>query len=280
MHPPRKTLFRALKTEDSLRFEEPEQPPPTAFLGVRACELAALGILDKVFAEAPLKRPLIISVECMEAGDMCFCTTMDAGPQVRAGYDLVLNELAEVFLIRSGSPIGEEILGELSVREAELVEIEEAQSRVQQTAESMPIRMKTEGIRDLLLGNLEHPQWEEVASRCLGCANCTMVCPTCFCTTVEDHTDLVGASAERTQHWDSCFNLDFTFTNGHPVRQSLSSRYRQWLTHKLASWHDQFGSSGCVGCARCITWCPVGIDLTEEVAAIAANPTKERDDRR
>jgi Fe-S-cluster-containing hydrogenase component 2 len=133
--------------------------------------------------------------------------------------------------------------------------------------------METTGIRDDLLGKLEHPRWDDVASRCLGCSNCTMVCPTCFCTTVEDETDLSGQTAHRVALWDSCFNLDFTYTNGHPARQSIRSRYRQWLTHKLASWHDQFGTSGCVGCGRCIAWCPVGIDLTEEVAAIREEST-------
>ena len=95
-----------------------------------------------------------------------------------------------------------------------------------------------------------------------------MVCPTCFCTTVEDHSDLAGETAERVRSWDSCFTLDFSYVHGGSVRTETQSRYRQWMTHKLASWIDQFGTSGCVGCGRCITWCPVGIDITEEAAAI------------
>ena len=101
-----------------------------------------------------------------------------------------------------------------------------------------------------------------------------MVCPTCFCTTVEDGTDLAGESAERTRRWDSCFTIDFSYVHGGSVRLRSRSRYRQWMTHKLATWIDQFGSSGCVGCGRCITWCPVAIDITEEVAAIRADPTR------
>jgi len=88
---------------------------------------------------------------------------------------------------------------------------------------------------------------------------------------VEDTTDLAGETAERVRRWDSCFNSRYSYIHGGNVRQSTRSRYRQWLTHKVASWHDQFGSSGCVGCGRCITWCPVGIDITEEIAAIRAN---------
>ncbi|MBF0393567.1 MAG: 4Fe-4S dicluster domain-containing protein, partial [Alphaproteobacteria bacterium] len=119
--------------------------------------------------------------------------------------------------------------------------------------------------------NREHPRWDEVAKRCLTCGNCTMVCPTCFCTTVDDVTDLGGTRTERVRSWDSCFTLDFSYIHGGSVRNEGSSRYRQWITHKLSSWHDQFGSSGCVGCGRCITWCPVGIDITEEVGAIRAS---------
>ena len=126
----------------------------------------------------------------------------------------------------------------------------------------------TTGIKELLYQNFEHPRWDNVAGRCLTCANCTMVCPTCFCTTVEDVTDVTGDHAERWRRWDSCFTQSFSYIHGGSVRTSAKSRYRQWMTHKLASWIDQFGSSGCVGCGRCITWCPVGIDITEEVRAI------------
>jgi ferredoxin len=92
-----------------------------------------------------------------------------------------------------------------------------------------------------------------------------MACPTCFCSSVEDTSDLTGEHAERWQKWDSCFNPDFSYIHGGEVRKTTASRYRQWMTHKLSTWFDQFGTSGCVGCGRCITWCPVGIDLTEEV---------------
>ena len=104
-----------------------------------------------------------------------------------------------------------------------------------------------------------------------GCANCTLVCPTCFCTSVG-----VGlrprrrrvATTERT--WDSCFTLGFGRVAGDAnFRPRVADRYRQWLTHKFSTWWDQFGSTGCVGCGRCITWCPVGIDVREELLAIA-----------
>ena len=122
-------------------------------------------------------------------------------------------------------------------------------------------------LRQLLVDSRQSEHWSEVAGRCLTCGNCTMVCPTCFCTSTTDVTDLTGEHAERWMEWASCFELDFTFIHEGPVRRTGESRYRHWLTHKLSSWHDQFGSSGCVGCGRCIAWCPTGIDITEEMAA-------------
>jgi ferredoxin len=128
--------------------------------------------------------------------------------------------------------------------------------------------METDGLPALLARNPEHPRWAQVAERCLTCGNCTLSCPTCFCHTVEDVADLAGTTAERVRRWDSCFTSEFSYIHGGSVRPSARSRYRQWLTHKLSAWHDQFGTSGCVGCGRCITWCPAKIDITEEVHAI------------
>ena len=97
-----------------------------------------------------------------------------------------------------------------------------------------------------------------------------MVCPTCFCHDLSDEISLDGLRAARTREWASCFSEEFSHMSFGEVRSSPRSRYRQWLTHKFASWIDQFGTSGCVGCGRCVTWCPVGIDVTEEIAAIRA----------
>ena len=135
-------------------------------------------------------------------------------------------------------------------------------------AAPVPRSLDTENIRDLLFDNLQADRWNEVASRCLSCGNCTMVCPTCFCSSVQEVADLAGDEVTRERHWASCFTLEHSQIHGENPRPTTAAQYRQWLTHKLAGWIDQFGSSGCTGCGRCITWCPVGIDLTEEVAAI------------
>jgi sulfhydrogenase subunit beta (sulfur reductase) len=216
----------------------------------------------------------IVAVNCTEPGETCFCTSMGTGPQAGPGYDLLLTELASgtehTFLIEAGSPAGRAMLAGLPLRPADTDLQQRAHAAVDSAATQMGRSMEAGGLRELLAASHDAARWEDVAQRCLTCGNCTMACPTCFCTSVEDVTDLSGDHAERWQSWASCYDLDFSYLHGGPVRSSGVSRYRQWLTHKLGTWHDQFGSSGCVGCGRCIVWCPVGIDLTEEVAALRA----------
>jgi ferredoxin len=197
---------------------------------------------------------------------------MNTGPEVSTGFDLAITEVIEgnqhYFVVEVGSQEGAEVLSQVTHKSATEKQQQRAREIVAATATQMGRTMDTQNIKELLYNNLEHSRWDDVANRCLTCANCTMVCPTCFCSTVEDTTDLTGDNAERWRHWDSCFTMDFSYLHGGSVRSSAKSRYRQWMTHKLASWMDQFGTSGCVGCGRCITWCPVAIDITAEVRAI------------
>jgi sulfhydrogenase subunit beta (sulfur reductase) len=282
LFPPQATLLRSKRTPEGWAFEvPPDDSPQLALLGVRACELAALAIQDRVFIGGDYVDPLyaerrrrlfIVAVNCTQAAATCFCTSMKTGPRCLAGFDLALTELPSGFIVEIGSENGRELLSSLTVRAATAAELADAEAR-RQRATQQTRTLDTSDVHDLLLANLQHPRWTDVADRCLSCANCTMVCPTCFCSSVEEVSDLQGENVERRRQWDSCFNLDFSYMNGGAVRGQTRARYRQWLTHKLATWMDQFGSSGCVGCGRCLTWCPVGIDLTEEVAAIRGDTT-------
>jgi sulfhydrogenase subunit beta (sulfur reductase) len=290
LHPPSIRLWQAKREENGFQLvPEHHEAQKFAFIGVRSCELHAIAIQDAVFLQAAYTDPIyqqrrtnicIIAVNCVQAGGTCFCTSMKTGPKATTGFDLALTELLTAerhsFLVEIGTPFGAELLQELSYRPANDDDVQAAEQIVANTAQQMGRGMDTTDIKELLYRNQAHPRWENVASRCLTCGNCTMVCPTCFCTTVEDVTDLTGERAERWRTWDSCFTADFSYIHGGSIRSSTKSRYRQWMTHKLASWYDQFGSSGCVGCGRCITWCPVGIDITEEVRAIRSEDKKEQ----
>jgi ferredoxin len=276
------------KPRDGRQEQSKAQTPKYAFLGIRSCELHAIGIHDKIFSngefvnahyKALREQIFLVAVNCGRGGGTCFCTSMNTGPKATKGFDIVLteitNELGHYFVVETGSERGVELLSKIPHQPAADVDRESAERIVQLAAQEMGRSMETENIKQLLMENLDHPLWDEVGRRCLTCANCTMVCPTCFCSTVEDVTDLTGRQAERRRRWDSCFTMDFSYIHGGSIRPSAKARYRQWLTHKLGNWIDQFGTSGCVGCGRCITWCPVGIDITEEIHALRTNTKAE-----
>jgi sulfhydrogenase subunit beta (sulfur reductase) len=284
LHPPREKVWTARRAGDGFEVDTAGEPAPRlAFFGVRPCDLRAIQIQDQVLGRgdhagsryaARRAGVFIVAVNCTEPGETCFCTSMGTGPQAGPGYDLSLTEMVgedgHRFLVDVGSPAGADMLAGVPTRPAEDETAGRARSAVAEAAGAMGRSMPADILHDLMARSDGAARWDDVASRCLTCGNCTMACPTCFCTSVDDVTDLSGEHAERWQSWASCFDLDFSYLHGGPVRSSPRSRYRQWLTHKLGTWHDQFGSSGCVGCGRCIVWCPVGIDLTEEVAALQA----------
>jgi sulfhydrogenase subunit beta (sulfur reductase) len=282
LHPPLLRLWRAERNADGVAITDTsDMAERYAFLAVRSCELHAISIQDRVFLQGPYVDPhyrarregaFIIAVNCGDAGGTCFCTSMKTGPKAKDGFDLSITELLAAdrheFLVEIGSERGAALLATVPNRSPEPEHTAMADDAIARAEGNQGRHMRSDDVRELLQANLEHPRWDDVANRCLTCGNCTMVCPTCFCTSVWDENDLATGAAERKRRWDSCFTMDFSYIHGGSVRSTPRSRYRQWMTHKLANWVDQFGTSGCVGCGRCITWCPVGIDITEEVRAI------------
>jgi len=277
---PREPLLQIEGAGPGRPFEATPVLPGTervALLGVRACDLAGLAVKDRIFLHDRHPDPhyaarreglFLVAVSCTRSVDTCFCTSMGTGPEATAGFDLALTELDEGFVVRAGSAAGAALLEGLALGPVPEGALDEERRALDDCAAGMRRRLDTTDIRELLYGNLEHPRWDDVASRCLSCTNCTMVCPTCFCHDEREEPSVDGTVSLRVREWDSCFDVDHGQIHGKNFRPRIRDRYRQWLVHKLASWIDQFGTSGCVGCGRCITWCPVGIDLTEEVAAI------------
>lgn len=280
--PPREPLVQISRRGGSMNVQPvPDTDDRVAYIGVRACELAAHGILDRVLTGGPFvdrryarrrEQALVIAVNCLEPGDLCFCASMDTGPRATGGYDLCLTEMSGRFLVEVGSERGQAILDRMQTegqteaatpadRSALSAGIERARGAMGRTVDPV-------GLPELLFGNLEHPRWDDVASRCLSCGNCTHVCPTCFCHTVDSESVVGTPGATMSRHWDSCFTPDHSYIHGERFRPTVRTRYRQWLTHKMGAWVSQFGESGCVGCGRCIAWCPAAIDITEELAAL------------
>ena len=291
LFPPRHPLFSAQKiqpeghTDERLeskpgtwQIKENDAPAPHyALIGVRACELAAIAVQDRVFMRPDFTDPIyrarreglfILAVNCLHPNATCFCVSMGTGPRHKAGFDLCVTEMDDLFLIEAGSELGLSLLVRRKYELPSAFIQTAANQALDQAVGKMGRTMDTSDLPGLLMGHLDAERWSQVAKRCLSCANCTQVCPTCFCWEAFDQTDVTGNSTSRERVWDSCFNPIFSYVFGGNTRPNIRSRYRQWLTHKLGAWKGQFDVLGCVGCGRCITWCPVGIDLTEEVAAI------------
>ncbi len=278
LFPPRETLLSVKDVDGTLLFESTAgEPTKYAFLGVRPCEIAAMGIQDRVFIGSTNQDPhyastrasaFTIAVNCAVAGETCFCASMGTGPRAESGYDLVLTEVIDgethEFIINADTPAGEAILEGLDGRPATEADTATVNSIVADTTAHMGRSVETEDVYDVLMSTLDEQHWTEVAARCMSCTNCTLVCPTCFCSTMEDISDLKG-TATRQRRWDSCFTMEFTNLHQHSVRSTTATQYRQWITHKFAYWQDQFDTIGCVGCGRCVTWCPAGIDITDEI---------------
>jgi ferredoxin len=288
VYPAHQEVVRVRHSDGSFVVSRPPPPDrPLAMIGARDCEIRALDILDRVLLDPVHPDPryaerradaFVVAVTCTHPSATCWCTSMGGGPQPSAGYDIRLTEVTgggHRLIADAGSERGRTVLARLDAQPATDGDAAETTAVATTAAASMPARLSGADLPRLLAGTLQHPHWDVVAERCLSCSNCTMVCPTCFCSTLSDtgtlggdHTP--GSDTIRVLEWASCFQLDHSNLAGRPVRQTTMTRYRQWLLHKLQTWPDQFGTSGCVGCGRCSTWCPAGIDLVETALALTA----------
>lgn len=280
VHPPRSPVWTMRRSNGGLVVDQAlHGVTRRAVIGARACDLHALDVLERTQTGGQHADPafvahraglFVVAVDCTEPAPTCFCNTAGRGPAADAGYDVALTELDDrntvVYLVRAGTDRGRAMIDDLHLVDAPPALI--TQRRRALTVAS------TDFVRELppdaadVVSRPDHPHWNDVAERCLTCGNCTAVCPTCFCTDMEDLVGLDGETATRTRVWDTCFSMEYSHLGDGPHRASPAARYRQWLTHKLGTWHDHFDESGCVGCGRCVTWCPVGIDLTAEVESL------------
>ena len=285
LHPPVSEMFAFKSSKTGIAMTAPErQGEPLAFIGVRACDLTALKLYDRVFLEGPAKDhlyeslrkdSLVIALDCSYPGDNCFCHATGTGPSVADGFDMALTELDESFLVETGTVAGQRLLDRLPLEEATEGDREKRAVRTERCLGMMKKSIRADDLPGLIYRSLDHPRWMDIAERDLECGNCTQVCPTCFCNSRYDLVRLAGISPRsrevfgtRVRKWDSCFSRNFARVHGGNFRPSRPARYRHWMAHKLAYTVEQFGLPGCVGCGRCITWGPAGIDITEEMEAL------------
>jgi ferredoxin len=284
LFPPRIDLFSMQKKGKNWEITTPPDDIPSyALIGVRACELAAIQIQDKAFIREDFTDPIyrarrekvfILAVNCLHPAGTCFCVSMETGPRVKEGFDIDLTELDDVFLLTIGSEVAREILADIPFEPASAFLLNKAAQGIENASRQMGRDLNTSDLPEMIMNNLDNPYWQEIAKRCLSCANCTQVCPTCFCWDAVDQMNINGTETHRERVWDSCFNPGYSYVVGGNTRPTISSRYRQWLSHKMGTWKQQYGTFGCVGCGRCITWCPAEIDLTKEISTLRKETEK------
>jgi len=287
LHPAEVELSKLVESGDGIEFVSAFQPGRRyAFLGIRPCDLKAVEVMDRTMLapgfedhvySALRSDSIFIVVNCTRAGENCFCVSMGTGPGVESGYDVAITELPEKLLIDVPERSTALFQG-IELKPATEAELQTASEMVQRAREQMGRRIAERDPSKRMYAVMDSPEWGKVAERCLACGNCTMVCPTCFCNTIIDRTDLRDGSVSRVRVWDSCLSKDFVYSAGGNPRVQRMARYRQFVMHKFAYWPDEFGIYGCVGCGRCITWCPVGIDITETVNGVLKDqrPAEEK----
>jgi ferredoxin len=247
-----------------------------AFVGIRPCDLKGVEVMDRTMMAPGFEDPVYSSfrkdsvfvvVNCTRSGSNCFCTTMGTGPEAESGYDVAITELPDKLIL----DVPEKSIGLLrgvDATPASEDDVREGREAVARARDQMNRRFERENLSAKMGEGMDSSVWGQAAERCLACGNCSLVCPTCFCNSLQDREDLAEGTVSRVRVWDSCLSKEFTYSAGGNPRQQKLARYRQFVMHKFAYWPEQFGPYGCVGCGRCVTWCPVGIDITATVSGV------------
>ncbi len=275
IYPSRQTLFNIDRKTGRHETITPKEAKRRMIFAIHPCDMHAISVLDRTFLEGfkdayykeRREQTLTVVLNCNEACESGFCESMGTGPflQLADGFDVVLTSKLNDYLVEFGSEEGKRIFENVdstrSTTSQDFTEKEEIEARARGSFEK---KIETGGLPELLMQNLDHPVYKRTAeSRCLGCTNCTMVCPTCYCYNIEDTTSYDLQTTKRSRYWDSCQELNFARVHEGNFRSSRKARLRQFVTHKLSTWVEQYGCFGCIGCGRCMTWCPTKIDLTE-----------------
>jgi sulfhydrogenase subunit beta (sulfur reductase) len=251
------------------------------------CDMHAITVLDRTFL-GPFKdvyyakrrqETVTVVLNCNKACDKGFCSSMRTGPflQIEEGFDVLMTAVDGEYVLEAGSERGRELMvGAPGVKPASRKHMNEKKRIEQTAAASFTRKLDIVGLPELLMKTFEHPVYKETAdARCLGCSNCVLVCPTCFCHKVLDKTDLDLKTVRRSRQWDACQDYNFAEVHEGNFRQPQQARLRQFMTHKLCTWVEQYGCFGCIGCGRCMTWCPTEIDITEMAKEIQRDPTRQ-----
>jgi len=256
-----------------------DEPDPAVLFGIRPCDARSFTLLDKVFDDPSYpdmyylqrrENTTVIGAACLHPQSTCFCTSVGGDPFDTRGMDILTVDLGEAVLVRFITEKGEALLGnDPRLEDATAAETEQVERLAKEAREGIRSEVHTDGVQEKLAGMFEDPFWDELHERCAGCGVCTYLCSTCHCFDIEDET--LGSEGRRIRLWDSCmFSLFTLHTSGHNPRASGKERMRQRVMHKFCYFPENYEEIACVGCGRCVQYCPVNMDIREVIEALAA----------
>ena len=249
----------------------------TIVFGIRPCDARSFTLLDPVFEGdvpdpyylARRSKAALVGIACTAPFVNCFCTSIGGNPFGREGLDLLFIDSDDSFTVEVITERGKDITGKTaSLLSPAAPEESNAlnNSRRKPRTKLTGILILT-GLPEKLASHFEHPLWKEFALKCIGCGICTYSCPTCYCFDMQDET--TPKQGRRVRTWDSCMFAEYTLhASGHNPRATRTERFRNRIYHKFKFNLDNFGAYSCVGCGRCISLCPVNIDLIDYLSRV------------
>jgi formate hydrogenlyase subunit 6/NADH:ubiquinone oxidoreductase subunit I len=246
--------------------------------GIRPCDLSGIKILSEVYLsdyidpyyQARRANILLLGLNCNEAEQSCFCSSLGIGPFAREGFDLLFTDLGDTFLVEIGSKAGENLIEQAANLFTSAVSKDEEKAELLEEKSKKTFRtsIDLEKIKAKIATALNNHVWDEEAGKCILCGGCNWVCPTCHCFNVEDIN--AEHKTQRVRYWDSCQLGGFTQMAAYNSRVTQAERLRQRIYHKFSYNPDRYkGQTGCTGCGRCIDVCPAGIDITYILGRVA-----------
>jgi sulfhydrogenase subunit beta (sulfur reductase) len=290
---PKKIIFPQREIFFEFGFDKPEdfklsenlpEGKPTVVFGVRPCDARALTLMDKVFKgdqEDPYywkrrRSTILVGLGCdTPPSENCFCSSVGGSPFSHEGLDILMTRIGESYIVQSFGEKGDSVVraaGDLfrPVSETDRKNVRQIISSAEKKIKRQIKNSKE--IPEKLKKMFETEFWTEESMSCIRCGICTYLCPTCHCFDINDEViSTFPLQGKRVRTWDNCQFPDFTMhSSGHNPRPDRASRLRQRILHKFQYFVEIYREFQCTGCGRCISRCPVGIDIVEILNKVKA----------
>lgn len=277
--------FEQIKGEAPRLTQVLPQAPRHAVFGVRPCDGRGVPRMDKVFNDhvedtyynTRRRNVAYVGLACNKPPSAnCFCLSVGGSPVSTDGLDVLMTDLGDRYFVAAVTEAGKALMTEGAKVFSEPSAADQKQvKQMHAAAVAHPQRAvnNPDQAPAKLKASFKSPLWDELARACIGCGICTFLCPTCHCFDINDEVQgKAPLKGQRVRTWDNCQFPDFTMhSSGHNPREGTGARLRQRVGHKFQYFYENFGMHQCVGCGRCITECPVGIDIINVVNKVAEN---------